>query len=87
MHILVYKEGEGNKGGSTVSRSLIAFLLKEKRVLKKGSNELSIIMDNCTGQSKNKMVLHLAPLLVELGFLKKMSLVFLVRGPVTNTLH
>jgi hypothetical protein len=83
MHALVYKEGEGKKGGNNVS-SLIVFLLKEKGILKKGGNELSIIMDNCTGQNKNKMVLRLAPLLVELGFFKKVSFVFLVRGHTKN---
>jgi hypothetical protein len=51
MHALVYREGEGIKGGNNVS-SLILFLLKEKGILKKGGNELSIVMDNCTGQNK-----------------------------------
>ena len=83
MHALVYKEGEGKKGGNNVS-SLILFLLKEKGILKKGGNELSIVMDNCTGQNKNRMVLRLAPLLVEMGFFKKVSFVFLIRGHTKN---
>eukprot|EP00978_Attheya_sp_CCMP212_P039672 scaffold208562_cov36-Attheya_sp.AAC.2 len=83
MHAFIYKEGQGKKGGNNVS-SLILCLLQEKDLLRKGGNELAIVMDNCTGQNKNKMVLRLAPLLVELGFFKKVSFVFLVRGHTKN---
>jgi hypothetical protein len=83
MHALIYTEGEGKKGGNNVS-SLILFLLKEKDLLRKGGNELTIVMDNCTGQNKNRMVLRLAPLLVELGYFKKVDFVFLVRGHTKN---
>jgi hypothetical protein len=83
MHALVYREGEGKKYGNYVS-SLILFLLREKGILQKGGNELSIVMDNCTSQNNNKMVLRLALLLVELGYFKKVSFVFLVRGHIKN---
>ena len=46
---------------------------------------LIIIMDNCGGQNKNKMVLRLAVLLVELGYYKKVTCLFLVAGHTKNS--
>ncbi len=45
---------------------------------------LSIIMDNCGGQNKNKMVLHLALYLVEQGYFKNVEFIFYIRGHTKN---
>jgi hypothetical protein len=41
---------------------------------------LSIIVDNCSGQNKNKMVLRLALYLVEQGYFKNVEFIFYIRG-------
>jgi hypothetical protein len=47
-------------------------------------DELNIIMDNCAGQNKNRMVLRLAPLLVELEEYGTCNMIFLVAGHTKN---
>jgi hypothetical protein len=54
--------------------------LKERR---KGK-QLSITMDNCNGQNKNKYVLCLALYLVELNYFKVVELIFCIRGHTKN---
>ncbi len=62
-----YTEGEGGKGGNNVA-SLIMKALHDLGWIKGNhtGKRLSIIMDNCSGQNKNKFVLRLALYLVEL---------------------
>jgi hypothetical protein len=45
---------------------------------------LTVIMDNCAGQNKNKHVLRLALWLVELGYFETVEFVFYVRGHTKN---
>jgi len=47
--------------------------------------ELAVIMDNCGGQKKNRMVIRLAPLIVELGLYKKVNFAFLVARHTKNS--
>jgi len=42
-------------------------------------------MDNCSGQNKNRMVIRLAPLIVELGLYKKVNFAFLVARHTKNS--
>jgi hypothetical protein len=46
--------------------------------------ELNFILDNCSRQNKNRMVLRLANLLVKSGVFKKVNFLFLVRGHTKN---
>jgi hypothetical protein len=41
-------------------------------------------MDNCGGQNKNKFVLRLAPLFVELRYYRRVNIIFLVAGHTKN---
>jgi len=41
-------------------------------------------MDNCSRQNKNRMVLRLAPLLVEMGLYRRVNFIFLVIGHTKN---
>jgi hypothetical protein len=50
---------------------------------KKGK-ELTIIMDNCSGQNKNRMVLRLANYLVEADYFEKVNFVFYIVGHTKN---
>ena len=65
----VYHEGEGCKGGNNVASMLMNYL-KKKEWLKTHETglELTVVMDNCSGQNKNNMVVRLANLLVECKF-------------------
>jgi hypothetical protein len=81
----LYTEGQGQKGGNNVA-SLIMKTLKHMKILKEeeAGRELSIVMDNCGGQNKNRMVLRLALYLVEVGYFQDVNLIFLVRGHTKN---
>jgi hypothetical protein len=46
--------------------------------------ELNVVMDNCGGQNKNRFVLRLAPLFVELLYYKQVNIIFLVAGHTKN---
>jgi hypothetical protein len=61
-----YTEGEGGKGGNNVA-SLVMKALHDLGWIKANrmGKRLSIIMDNCGGQNKNKFVLQLALYLVD----------------------
>jgi hypothetical protein len=80
-----YEEYEGGKGGNNVA-SLLMLHLHDKNLL--NSNDpigvLNIVMDNCSGQNKNKMVLRLANYLVEMGYFKEVNFCFLVVGHTKN---
>jgi hypothetical protein len=41
-------------------------------------------MDNCGGQNKNKYVLRLATLFVELEYYQRVNIIFLVAGHIQN---
>ena len=46
--------------------------------------EYNIVMDNCGGQNKNRMVVRFLMMLTEIGFFKTCRMVFLVRGHTKN---
>jgi len=86
MQAYMCAEGEAKKGVNTVSSLLFRNLVDLEYINKaKGPRaELSITMNNCAGQNKNKMVLRLAKLLVKLGYYRKVSCLFLVVGHTKN---
>ena len=46
--------------------------------------ELNIIMDNCAGQNKNRMVIRSAEYMMEAGMFSKVNLIFLIKGHTQN---
>eukprot|EP00536_Pseudo-nitzschia_multiseries_P011665 jgi/Psemu1/29641/gm1.29641_g len=80
-----YHEGVGGKGGKNVA-SIHIMLLKHKGWLKAdiSGGELTELMDNCGGQNNNNHALHLANVLVEAGYFKKVSFMFYVVGHTKN---
>jgi hypothetical protein len=67
----VYHEGEGKKGGCNVASLLTKYLDNEGLIKRHGRGsrkELNIVMDNCGGQNKNRFVIRLACLYVELWY-------------------
>jgi hypothetical protein len=57
-------------------------LIDRNRLLPR--KELNIVMDNCSGQNKNRFVLRLAPLFVELKYYRQVNIIFLVAGHTKN---
>jgi hypothetical protein len=80
-------EGGGRKGGNNVASLLHKEFMSQGWLDRsKGPRaELSIIVDNCAGQNKNKMVLRYALILVELGYYKEVNIIFLVAGHTKNS--
>ena len=80
-----YDEGVARKGGNNVASLLVKHLrntviLDSQRPIK----ELNIIMDNCAGQNKNKMVIRLIAFLVEMNYFLNVNLIFYVVGHTKN---
>lgn len=86
MHAYTYHEGEGKKGGNNVASLLFKDLHDRGWVNKnKGARgELTVIMDNCGGQNKNKFVLRMLAFLTEAGFYANVNACFLVAGHTKN---
>eukprot|EP00977_Amphora_coffeiformis_P026919 scaffold31684_cov139-Amphora_coffeaeformis.AAC.1 len=86
MRAYVYSEGDGKKGGNNVASLLFKDLHDRGWVDKeKGPREeLTVVMDNCAGQNKNKMVLRMLALVTELGIYKRVNVAFLVAGHTKN---
>jgi len=87
LNAYIYLEGEAKKGGNNVA-SLLMKHLKDEGFIDHAQGprkELSFIMDNCGGQNKNRMVLRLALLLVELGWYKEVNFSFLIAGHTKNS--
>jgi hypothetical protein len=81
--VYLYHECEGKKGGNNVA-SLIMKHIQDMGWDNAMRDEINIIMDNCAGQNKNRMVLRLSPLLVEMGWYCKVNMIFLVAGHTKN---
>jgi hypothetical protein len=86
LHAYGYHEGEGGKGGNNVASLLLRFLHYNNWIVEgRCAERLSIVMDNCAGQNKNKMVLRLALMLVEFKYFKRVEFIFYVKGHTKNT--
>jgi hypothetical protein len=82
----IYHEGEGKKGGNNVASLIHRYLDKEALINRDRPprKELNIVMDNCGGQNKNRYVLRLATLFVELDYYLQVNIIFLVAGHTKN---
>lgn len=86
MKAYVYDEGVARKGANNVA-SLLYKDINERGWIddEKGPREqLTVIMDNCGGQNKNKMVIRMFGLLAEIGIYKRINIAFLVTGHTKN---
>jgi hypothetical protein len=86
----LFREGDGKKGGNSVS-SLLIKTLRHLKIIQEDDDgqpitggELNVFFDNCTGQNKNNYVLWLVPYLVEAGYFKTVNFNFLVVGHTKN---
>ena len=79
-----FTEGEVAKGGNKVS-SMLFNSSKLNTFFDRGQKdglmgEFALIMDNCSGQNKNQMVIWFLMLMAEIGIFKKALNVYLDRG-------
>ena len=63
LHAYMYTEAEGGKGGNLVASLIMKYLFDRRLLDRQQRYKLTIIMDNCSRQNKNKMVIRLAPYL------------------------
>ena len=81
----VYDESKGGKGGNNVASLLLQYVRENFVDSNLGPMmELNIIMDNCAGQNKNRMVIRMAAYMLELRYFKRINLIFLVKGHTKN---
>ncbi len=85
MYVHVYHKGVGKKGANNVASLIMKMLRRLNRLCKDSAGgELNIIVDNCSGQNKNNMVLKLAVWLKAAGYFKIVNFIFLVVGHTKN---
>ena len=83
-----FKEGDGAKGGNNVASmlwnkfKLCGFVNDSES--KGPLGEYNLVMDNCGGQNKNRMVIRLFLMMAELKIFKKVNLICLVCGHTKN---
>jgi hypothetical protein len=81
-----YGEGKAKKGGNNVC-SLLYKNLVEEGIIKQWKDSgkipgkrLSLGCDNCAGQNKNNMVLHMGLWLINMGIFEEVEIIFLKAG-------
>jgi len=84
LHFYLYEEFVGRKGGNNVA-SLLIHHLHQRGLMTRSKRKLVVIMDNCAGQNKNKMVLRIAPYLMERKFFYSVKFHFLIAGHTKNS--
>jgi hypothetical protein len=80
-----YFKTDGKKGGNNVA-SMLWNELTRKGLTTMGErvSEIIIVMDNCAGQNKNRMVIRLLFVLVRLKLCFRAQMLFLVKGHTKN---
>ena len=86
-----FTEGEGAKGGNNVA-SMLWNNFKINDFINISSTqgplgEYYMVMDNCGGQNKNRMVIRFFLMMCELQILKKAGNLYLVRGHTKKSLR
>jgi hypothetical protein len=79
-----YFETDGKKGGNNVASMLWNELRRKGLTTGEMVQEINIVMDNCAGQNKNRMVIRLLFVLIKLKRCFRARLVFLVKGHTKN---
>ena len=91
LYAYVYSEADGKKGGNNSSSILLHYLQnnildcrRDRRNCPTPIQELNVIMDNCGGQNKNRMIIRTAAYIVEKGWAESVNLIFLIKGHTKN---
>ena len=85
LHAYIYLEAEGGKGGNEVPPLIMKYLFDKGYLNDTSQLDLSIIMENCSGQNKNHYVLHFPAYLTMNKYLERVHIIFLVAGHTKNT--
>ena len=81
----MYSEVEGGKGGNKVATLIMKYLTDKGYLDGITRFDLTIIMDNYSGQNKYNYVLRLPTYLTMNKYFEKVQMVFLVAGHTKNT--
>ena len=86
LHIYIYDEAVGKKGGNNVASLVLKHMEKEGMFdrTRGPAKEFNLIMDNFAEQNKNTSMLLIAPWLVERGYFEMVNFIFLVVGHTKN---
>jgi hypothetical protein len=84
LRLYVYGEDEGDKGGNNVGSLIMKFLEEGGLLDGLKRKKFNIIMDNCSGQNKNRHILRLALYLVHKGHFEYVKFMSLVVGHTKN---
>ena len=85
LHAYMYTEAEDGKGGNLVALLIMKYLFDRGLLDGRQQYKLTIIMDNFSGQNKNKIVIRLTPYLTMKKHFERVSILFLVAGYTKNT--
>ena len=84
LHVYMYSEAEGGKGGNEVATLIMKYLSNKGYIEGITQLDLFIIMDNFSGQNKNNYVLRLPAYLTMNKHFERVQIVFLVAGHTKN---
>jgi hypothetical protein len=88
LNAFIYPEDVAKKGGNNVASLLMLHLQQQgiidQAVTTEPFKELNLVMDNCSGQNKNRHVLRLLHFLVKRKIATTARAIFLVRGHTKN---
>ena len=91
MNAYIWEEGEAARGADNIISCLYNDLLKRGVIDLEGENvrddalgHLVLAADNCSGQNKNKAMIKFCMWLREAGYVKKVTILFLIKGHTKN---
>ena len=86
MNCYIWEEGTANRGADNIISCLFYDLVRRGIIGNEGKplKHLVLAADNCAGQNKNKAMIKFCQWLVEAGWVRKVTLLFLIKGHTKN---
>ena len=87
MNTYIWEEAAANRGADNIISCLYLDLVRNGVIASAGLPLMHLVLvvaDNCSGQNKNKTMIKFCAWLVEAGWIKKVTLLFLVKGHTKN---
>jgi hypothetical protein len=71
LYAYIYEEDQGHQGGNNVASLLYKHLEDNNLLNVINRRQLNVIMDNCAGQNKDKMVIRFGVYLLEMYYFEE----------------
>lgn len=91
MKTFIMEEGSSHRGMDNIVSMLYLYLVQKRIIDLEGERtgadalgQLVVACDNCSAQNKNKGVIKFCMWLVDAGYVKKVTLLFLIKGHTKN---